>query len=179
MADSPYPKVSKEILFHPTHRFLKLCLGWSFASSQPRVTPLTIPIHPCPYSASTNAVTLSIWLINLQGGNYQHQGKFSDDINTSSKTILQEYLYWNDRLPFCVIGTCSPVRICLHFCVAYLHLMVGARLWILWIWKWWQRQIAGPRKFSIRKQKSMRSREQAKNTVKTLNCQWHNDHKFK
>lgn len=72
--------------------------------------------------------TLSIWLINLQGGNYQHQGKFSDDINTSSKTILQEYLYWNDRLPFCVIGTCSPVRICLHFCVAYLHLMVGARL---------------------------------------------------
>lgn len=58
MADSPYPKVSKEILFHPTHRFLKLCLGWSFASSQPRVTPLTIPIHPCPYSASTNAVTL-------------------------------------------------------------------------------------------------------------------------
>lgn len=61
MADSPYPKVPKETLFHPIHRFLKLCLGWSLASSQPRVTPLTIPIHPCPYSASTNAVTLYLY----------------------------------------------------------------------------------------------------------------------
>lgn len=160
MADSPYPEVSKEILFHPTHRFLKLCLGWSLASSQPRVTPLTIPIHPCPYSASSNTVTLYQYgLLTYREEISSTRVKFLMILiprvipcSKSTYTVMTETPLLCDR------HLLSSQDLSSFLCG--MPSLDDGSLWILWIWKWWQRQIAGPRKFSSRKQNTEVNKEQ-------------------